>query len=35
MAIFMIGNLVAGFSKNIEQLIVFRGFAGAGGGQLS
>ncbi|KAK0190086.1 MFS general substrate transporter [Armillaria mellea] len=32
MLVFMIGNLVAGFSKNIIQLIVFRGFAGAGGG---
>ncbi|KAK0201249.1 major facilitator superfamily domain-containing protein [Desarmillaria ectypa] len=32
MLIFMIGNLVAGFSNNIIQLIVFRGFAGAGGG---
>ncbi|KAF9463988.1 major facilitator superfamily domain-containing protein [Collybia nuda] len=32
MAIFMVGNLVAGFSKSIVLLIVFRGFAGAGGG---
>ncbi|KAK0491996.1 MFS general substrate transporter [Armillaria luteobubalina] len=32
MLVFMVGNLVAGFSKNIIQLIVFRGFAGAGGG---
>lgn len=32
MSIFMLGNLVAGFSKSIVQLIVFRGFAGAGGG---
>ncbi|KAJ7634547.1 MFS general substrate transporter [Roridomyces roridus] len=32
MALFMIGNLIAGFSKTILQLIVFRGFAGAGGG---
>lgn len=32
MAVFMIGNLVAGFSRSIIQLIVFRGFAGAGGG---
>ncbi|KAF5374635.1 hypothetical protein D9615_008917 [Tricholomella constricta] len=32
MSVFMVGNLVAGFSKNIIQLIVFRGFAGAGGG---
>ncbi|KAG6810458.1 hypothetical protein H0H92_011807 [Tricholoma furcatifolium] len=34
MAIFMIGNLIAGFSKNIVQLIVFRGVAGAGGGSI-
>lgn len=32
MVIFMIGNLVAGFSRSIIQLIVFRGIAGAGGG---
>ncbi|KAG6816251.1 hypothetical protein H0H87_007416 [Tephrocybe sp. NHM501043] len=32
MTVFMIGNLVAGFSKTIVQLIVFRGIAGAGGG---
>ncbi|KNZ72287.1 hypothetical protein J132_04081 [Termitomyces sp. J132] len=32
MLIFMIGNLVAGFSRTIIQLIVFRGVAGAGGG---
>ncbi|GLB38066.1 putative fungal trichothecene efflux pump (TRI12) [Lyophyllum shimeji] len=32
MSIFMIGNLVAGFARSIVQLIVFRGFAGAGGG---
>jgi len=32
MAIFMIGNLAAGFSKTIIQLIVLRGLAGAGGG---
>lgn len=32
MAIFMVGNLVAGFSKSIIQLIVFRGVSGAGGG---
>ncbi|CAK5262070.1 unnamed protein product [Mycena citricolor] len=34
MALFMFGNLLAGFSKTIVQLIVFRGFAGAGGGGL-
>ncbi|KAJ7183008.1 MFS general substrate transporter [Mycena crocata] len=34
MSIFMVGNLIAGFSKTIIQLIVFRGFAGAGGGGL-
>ncbi|KAK7451003.1 hypothetical protein VKT23_012680 [Stygiomarasmius scandens] len=34
MALFVIGNLVAGFSKSIIQLIVFRGIAGAGGGGL-
>lgn len=33
MVIFMIGNLAAGFSRNIVELIVFRGFAGAGGGE--
>ncbi len=33
MLIFMIGNLAAGFSKSIVQLIVFRGIAGAGGGE--
>ncbi|KAF9463987.1 major facilitator superfamily domain-containing protein [Collybia nuda] len=32
MIIFMVGNLAAGFSKTIIQLIIFRGFAGAGGG---
>ncbi|KAG6852501.1 hypothetical protein C0991_011459 [Blastosporella zonata] len=32
MTVFMIGNLVAGFSKSIVELIVFRGIAGAGGG---
>ena len=32
MSVFMIGNLVAGFSRSIIQLIVFRGVAGAGGG---
>ncbi|KAF7326111.1 MFS drug transporter [Mycena kentingensis (nom. inval.)] len=34
MALFMFGNLVAGFSKTIVQIIVFRGIAGAGGGGL-
>lgn len=33
MLVFMIGNLLAGFSKTIVQLIVFRGIAGAGGGE--
>ncbi|THU97456.1 MFS general substrate transporter [Dendrothele bispora CBS 962.96] len=32
MALFVIGNLIAGFSKSIIELIVFRGVAGAGGG---
>ncbi|KAK7025996.1 hypothetical protein VNI00_015827 [Paramarasmius palmivorus] len=32
MAIFMVGNLISGFSKTIIQLIVFRGVAGVGGG---
>ncbi|KAF5389690.1 hypothetical protein D9757_006024 [Collybiopsis confluens] len=32
MALYMIGNLIAGFSKTIIQIIVFRGIAGAGGG---
>ncbi|KAF9257929.1 MFS general substrate transporter [Marasmius fiardii PR-910] len=32
MAVFMLGNLIAGFSNSIIQLIVFRGVAGAGGG---
>ncbi|TFK32430.1 major facilitator superfamily domain-containing protein [Crucibulum laeve] len=32
MTIFMIGNLLAGFSRSIVQLIVFRGIAGSGGG---
>ncbi|KAF7363190.1 MFS drug transporter [Mycena venus] len=34
MSLFMIGNLLAGFSKTIIQVIVFRGLAGAGGGGL-
>lgn len=33
MSIFMLGNLLAGFSRSIIQLIVFRGIAGAGGGE--
>lgn len=33
MIIFMIGNLLAGFSRSVVQLIVFRGLAGAGGGE--
>ena len=33
MITYMIGNLLAGFSKTIIQLIIFRGIAGAGGGQ--
>lgn len=28
----MLGSLAAGFSRNINELIVFRGVAGAGGG---
>ncbi|KAF8634502.1 hypothetical protein AX17_004199 [Amanita inopinata Kibby_2008] len=32
MAIFMVGNLIAGFSTSIGQLIVARGISGAGGG---
>ncbi|PFH45144.1 hypothetical protein AMATHDRAFT_78088 [Amanita thiersii Skay4041] len=32
MAIFMIGNLISGFSKSILELIIARGIAGAGGG---
>ncbi|KAJ7099964.1 major facilitator superfamily domain-containing protein [Mycena belliarum] len=34
MSLFMLGNLISGFAKTIVQLIVFRGFAGAGGGGL-
>ena len=33
MVVFMMGNLLAGFSKTILQLIIFRGIGGAGGGQ--
>ncbi|KAI0827664.1 MFS general substrate transporter [Trametes gibbosa] len=32
MGIFMIGSLAAGFSRNITELILLRGLAGAGGG---
>jgi MFS family permease len=32
MTVFMIGNLISGFSKTIIQMIVARGIAGAGGG---
>ncbi|TFY63560.1 hypothetical protein EVG20_g6268 [Dentipellis fragilis] len=32
MGVFMLGNLAAGFSRNVTELIVFRGIAGAGGG---
>ena len=31
--VFLMGNLLAGFSKTILQLIIFRGIVGAGGGQ--
>lgn len=34
MAIYMIGSLAAGLSRNIVQLIVFRAIAGVGGGGL-
>ncbi|KAF7334954.1 MFS drug transporter [Mycena venus] len=34
MSLFMIGNLLAGFSKTIIQVILSRGLAGAGGGGL-
>lgn len=33
MTVFMMGNLLAGFSRSILQLIIFRGIGGAGGGQ--
>lgn len=33
MCFFMLGNLLAGFSRTIIQLIVFRGIAGVGGGE--
>ncbi|KAL5536247.1 hypothetical protein ACEPAF_68 [Sanghuangporus sanghuang] len=32
MGVFMLGNLAAGFSRKISEVIVFRGIAGAGGG---
>ena len=32
MVVFIMGNLLAGFSKTILQLIIFRGIGGAGGG---
>ncbi|KIJ12269.1 hypothetical protein PAXINDRAFT_101285 [Paxillus involutus ATCC 200175] len=32
MVVFMIGSLLSGFSSSIIELIVYRGFAGAGGG---
>ena len=34
MSIFMLGSILAGFSRTIVQLIVFRGLAGAGGGAI-
>jgi MFS family permease len=34
MVVFMLGNLAAGFSTSIIQLIIFYGIAGAGGGGL-
>ncbi|EPS96601.1 hypothetical protein FOMPIDRAFT_1032316 [Fomitopsis schrenkii] len=34
MGLFTLGCLLAGFSRNIEQLIVFRGIAGVGGGAI-
>ena len=33
MAVFIIGNLIAGFSKSIVQLIIARGISGAGAGE--
>ncbi|KAH0834101.1 MFS general substrate transporter [Lanmaoa asiatica] len=32
MAVYIVGSLASGFSTSIIQLIIFRGFAGAGGG---
>lgn len=34
LSIFIIGNLVSGFARSIQALIVYRGVAGAGGGAL-
>ena len=34
MCLFMLGSILAGFSRTIVQLIVFRGLAGAGGGAI-
>ena len=34
MSIYMLGNLLAGFSRSILQLIIFRGITGAGGGAI-
>ncbi|KAI0733738.1 major facilitator superfamily domain-containing protein [Fomitopsis betulina] len=34
MGLFMLGCLLAGFARSIEQLIVFRGIAGVGGGAI-
>lgn len=35
MTVYFVGNLAAGFSDSIIQLIVCRGIAGAGGGGIS
>ncbi|KAH9833497.1 major facilitator superfamily domain-containing protein [Rhodofomes roseus] len=34
MLLFMLGSILAGFSRSIVQLIIFRGIAGAGGGAI-
>ncbi|KAI5118415.1 hypothetical protein M0805_002867 [Coniferiporia weirii] len=34
-SVFMIGNLAAGFSRNVTELIIFRGISGAGGGGIT
>ncbi|KAF7975434.1 hypothetical protein HWV62_9563 [Athelia sp. TMB] len=34
MSVFVLGSLAAGFSRNIVELIIFRGVAGAGGGAI-
>ena len=34
MCLFMLGSILAGFSRTIVQLIIFRGLAGAGGGAI-